>query len=209
MVTRPGRRAAASLTASWLVVIALATLWPAETTVTLPASCIFCGQFGGVDFALNVVLFVPLGVALRWLLGSWRSSRPYRRCHNAADRNTSVEAHSRARCFVRRPPGEHVRDDARRVAGDGGSSLDRLDGDSGPTPHGRMGPDHSSHHSRFGSVVETCSHEMAAVGAMGTTATEYGRVQRAVAGSGAQRCANSPEGGPPTVSFTRHRHSRA
>src|SRR5688572_6319026 len=74
MVTQPSRRTTAFLVASWLIVIAVATLMPAETDVTLPASCVFCGQFGGVDFVLNIVLFVPLGVGLRWLLGSWLAS---------------------------------------------------------------------------------------------------------------------------------------
>ena len=71
LVSQPSRRTAAVLVAFSLVLIGLATLMPAETSVTLPASCVFCGQFGGVDFALNVVLFIPLGIGLRWLLGSW------------------------------------------------------------------------------------------------------------------------------------------
>src|SRR5688572_14213784 len=73
MVTQPGRRTAATFAAFGLAVIALATLWPASTTVTLPASCIFCGELGGVDFALNIVLFIPFGMGLRWLLGNWKT----------------------------------------------------------------------------------------------------------------------------------------
>jgi len=73
MVTQPGRRSAAAFAAFWLAVIALVTLWPANTPETLPASCIFCGQLGGVDFVLNIVLFIPFGLGLRWLLGNWRT----------------------------------------------------------------------------------------------------------------------------------------
>jgi VanZ family protein len=49
---------------AWLAVIALVTLVPAVSPVPLPATCIICGQLGGVDFALNIGLFVPLGAGL-------------------------------------------------------------------------------------------------------------------------------------------------
>lgn len=51
-----------------LLLIATATLTPgsASTLDALPSSfwCFACGQFGGADFTANIVLFVPLGIAL-------------------------------------------------------------------------------------------------------------------------------------------------
>jgi hypothetical protein len=44
-----------------------------ELVRPLPTWCLFCGEYGGVDFTLNIILFVPYGVALYLLLGSrWR-----------------------------------------------------------------------------------------------------------------------------------------
>src|SRR5512138_3613126 len=74
MITQPGRGRAALLVAAMLAVIAFVTLRPAEQFFTLPAYCVFCGTLGGVDFALNTALFVPLGLGLRRLTGSWRLS---------------------------------------------------------------------------------------------------------------------------------------
>lgn len=74
MVTRPGRRSAASVVVASYALIMVMTLRPVAATTTLPASCIFCGQLGGVDFALNIVLFIPLGLGLRWLVGNWRTA---------------------------------------------------------------------------------------------------------------------------------------
>ncbi|MGH9200820.1 MAG: VanZ family protein, partial [Vicinamibacterales bacterium] len=71
MVTPPGRRPAAVLAAVWLVLIALATLQPTQSVVVTPTFCIFRGPVGGMDFVLNVVLFAPLGMALRWATGRW------------------------------------------------------------------------------------------------------------------------------------------
>lgn len=74
MVTQPGSRSAMAAVVASYALIMVMTLRPVEATMTLPASCIFCGQLGGVDFALNVVLFIPLGLGWRWLVGSWRTA---------------------------------------------------------------------------------------------------------------------------------------
>ena len=52
-----------------LAAIAIATLRPGDAAHLEPTSlwCLVCGSFGLVDVAQNVVLFVPLGVALRAL----------------------------------------------------------------------------------------------------------------------------------------------
>ena len=71
MITAPGRRLAAILAATWLVLIAYATLQPTQAVVLTPTFCIFCGPIGGVDFVLNVVIFVPLGMTIRWATGRW------------------------------------------------------------------------------------------------------------------------------------------
>lgn len=49
------------------------TLRPSPSVVESPVICIFCGSLGGVDFILNVVLFVPIGMTLRWTMGRWSS----------------------------------------------------------------------------------------------------------------------------------------
>ena len=64
------RSAGALIVAGALVVIAAITLRPSSVGISLPFFCIFCGSSGGVDFVLNVFLFVPLGVGLRLLLGN-------------------------------------------------------------------------------------------------------------------------------------------
>jgi hypothetical protein len=51
--------------------IVVMTLWPTEAIVITPTFCVFCGPLGGVDFTLNVILFVPLGASLRWTTGRW------------------------------------------------------------------------------------------------------------------------------------------
>ena len=82
MVKRPGRGpASASVAVSrrWpatlvlvaIVLVGSATLWPTDSPVPTSTLCIVCGELGGVDFILNIVLFIPLGVGLRWLLGRW------------------------------------------------------------------------------------------------------------------------------------------
>ena len=74
MVTRPGRKPAATVVAAAFALIMYMTLRPVAANVSLPASCIICGPLGGVDFALNIVLFIPLGGGLRWLLGRWNTA---------------------------------------------------------------------------------------------------------------------------------------
>jgi hypothetical protein len=57
-----------------LALIGLMTLLPSGTYEPTPAFCIVCGSLGGVDFTLNVILFLPLGLALRWLTGRWTTT---------------------------------------------------------------------------------------------------------------------------------------
>lgn len=52
--------------------IGVMTLLPARPSRTLATLCLFCGPQGGVDFVLNTVLFVPLGIGLRWFLEDWK-----------------------------------------------------------------------------------------------------------------------------------------
>lgn len=62
---------------AWAVLLLLAalaaigwlTLKPMPASPALPLGCIICGSLGGVDFALNILLFVPLGVGAFFLLG--------------------------------------------------------------------------------------------------------------------------------------------
>lgn len=49
---------------SLLAVMAL-TLRPSSASVgSLPSTCVLCGERGVVDLVLNIVLFLPIGVAL-------------------------------------------------------------------------------------------------------------------------------------------------
>jgi len=57
---------------AWLAVgvVALAIAWLTLRPIggyhrPMPVSCVICGDYGGEDFFLNVLLFVPLGIALR------------------------------------------------------------------------------------------------------------------------------------------------
>jgi hypothetical protein len=68
------RRVAAVLLVAALSLIGLMTLVPASTYEPTPMFCVFCGTLGGVDFTLNVILFLPLGLALRWLTGRWATA---------------------------------------------------------------------------------------------------------------------------------------
>jgi hypothetical protein len=45
---------------------------PVEASESLPATCIICGPLGGVDFVLNIFLFIPIGVAIVMLGGRTR-----------------------------------------------------------------------------------------------------------------------------------------
>ena len=72
MLTRPSQRTATALVIASLALVGFLTLRPTAQVVSTPTLCIICGTLGGVDFTLNVLLFVPLGVALQWALGRWR-----------------------------------------------------------------------------------------------------------------------------------------
>lgn len=72
MVARPSRRVAVATVLTSAALIAAATLGPTAPNPGLPAACIICGTLGGVDLILNIVLFLPLGMGLRWLTGSWK-----------------------------------------------------------------------------------------------------------------------------------------
>lgn len=63
--TRPWAILAATLSAG---AIGYFTLRPSlEYAAEIPATCLLCGERGGADLVLNVLLFLPLGVALGWL----------------------------------------------------------------------------------------------------------------------------------------------
>src|SRR3954471_7762674 len=47
-----------------LLLIAFATLWPMPGEPEIRGFCMLCGGRGTADLLLNVVLFMPLGVAL-------------------------------------------------------------------------------------------------------------------------------------------------
>ena len=55
-----------------LAVIGAATLTPQHGPLETTPYCIFCGSLGGVDFLLNVLLFVPFGVAMA--MRNWRAA---------------------------------------------------------------------------------------------------------------------------------------
>lgn len=73
-MTQPRRATAAILAACSFAFVAYMTLRPTQAIVVTPTFCIFCGPLGGVDFILNLVLFVPIGVSLRWATGSLRTT---------------------------------------------------------------------------------------------------------------------------------------
>ena len=68
------RRMGLALTIGAILLIASATLYPdpeaAYRTSQTPPWCILCGGHGAVDFFLNLILFVPLGIGLG--LRGWR-----------------------------------------------------------------------------------------------------------------------------------------
>ena len=74
MTGQPSRRTAAVLSIAALAFIGLMTLLPSGTYEPTPAFCIVCGSLGGVDFTLNVLLFLPLGLALRWFRERWTTA---------------------------------------------------------------------------------------------------------------------------------------
>lgn len=73
MQTRPepprNRRTGAFLLAAAAAGIAALTLTPMPAADPLPVGCLICGSLGGVDFVLNVLLFMPLGVGAVMLFG--------------------------------------------------------------------------------------------------------------------------------------------
>jgi hypothetical protein len=75
-MSRRQRHLGYGMAAFWLLVIAAVTLVPAPDEVARAAStpvyCLLCGDLGSVDFLLNTLLFVPLGIALVVAGFSWR-----------------------------------------------------------------------------------------------------------------------------------------
>ena len=69
--SRPSLGAALCVAAA-LILIAVLTLTPTPGAAGSAGFCVFCGSLGGVDFALNVLLFAPLGAAIWNATGSWR-----------------------------------------------------------------------------------------------------------------------------------------
>jgi VanZ family protein len=68
-----GTPASVVLAIAVLLVIAAVTLTPSTSYSELPFGCVICGSLGGLDFALNVVLFLPLGMTLYL---AWRRPGP-------------------------------------------------------------------------------------------------------------------------------------
>ena len=68
--SRPLRTAAERLLGGWLLGLGLFVLTlvplPRQTLQgqATPVTCLVCGEYGGIDVVLNVLLFVPLGLAL-------------------------------------------------------------------------------------------------------------------------------------------------
>ena len=52
-----------------LAAVAFATLFPEPGAEQIPESCLICGAPGTADVLLNLVLFVPLGIALTTAIG--------------------------------------------------------------------------------------------------------------------------------------------
>lgn len=67
----PPRRRGLLLLAAWLPVVVALTLRPLPEQTYFsglsPIWCLVCGELGMVDVTLNLLLFVPVGVGLRWL----------------------------------------------------------------------------------------------------------------------------------------------
>ena len=71
----PARAGGAALAVASALFIAAATLSPTPGSTPTPGTvCLICGDYGGADFVLNVLLFVPLGLGLRVAgLSRWRA----------------------------------------------------------------------------------------------------------------------------------------
>lgn len=75
-MSRSQRHLGYRIAVAGLLFIAAMTLMPhreemARVAVT-PVTCVICGDLGGVDFFLNILLFVPLGIGLTLAGFSWR-----------------------------------------------------------------------------------------------------------------------------------------
>jgi hypothetical protein len=58
-----------------VAVILAATLWPDRAAVArLPIACLYCSQRASADAIANVILFLPLGLALAWARPTLRSA---------------------------------------------------------------------------------------------------------------------------------------
>lgn len=72
----PTRRLGAVLAATGLAAILEATLFPnprqAAASAATPLLCLVCGEGGGTDVFLNLLLFAPMAIGLRLLDWSWR-----------------------------------------------------------------------------------------------------------------------------------------
>lgn len=61
--------------AGTVAIILVATLTPSgDAKLTPMLACLLCGERGLADFALNLLLFVPLGAALAWAGERWRAA---------------------------------------------------------------------------------------------------------------------------------------
>jgi VanZ family protein len=73
---RSGVAAAAVIGAALLIALATLTPQPPNPALGLDHWCLVCGQIGGADVTLNVLLFVPLGAALALAGVRWRALIP-------------------------------------------------------------------------------------------------------------------------------------
>src|SRR5688572_26549728 len=55
-----------------VLLVVVPTLTPTAGESGTSFFCVFCGSLGGLDFSLNLLLFMPLGAAMWNATGSWR-----------------------------------------------------------------------------------------------------------------------------------------